>query len=362
MSAIEVAAAVRGMPDGVLAGLVWVRGGVKCRVCGGELVRKAKGRPPAVHPECRGEDTRRNMLALYHRRRGAALQAARCARVPFVFVVVTVRDESVADPFGWRDGPFVYRGPLVSARAIEVPARHGSWNARRADRHEVFGEQLTYREMAHKYGADRGLSAHTIYMRVVISGWAAERACTEPVEHDPTAPKRYDLGDGRMLTVREMAEIAGVPVGTVNARLHVSGWSPARIVALSSRPSRSHDPPPSGTVWPGSRFTILGAAGVNGYGQKLWRCACACGVVKNIVAASVLRGISRSCGCATKSAAADRARARAKRHVVFGESLTVKELASIAGVTADALRVRIRNGLSAEDAAFRYNKDRKDPR
>lgn len=49
------------------------------------------------------------------------------------------------------------------------------------------------------------------------------------------------------------------------------------------------------------RLTVIGEAGENRHGQRLWLCHCACGSKKTFLKSSIVRGASRSCGCAKRT-------------------------------------------------------------
>jgi hypothetical protein len=310
----------------------------RCRICTNPIPAKRIGRPAVVcSGECRAENGRRSMLALYRQRQ----HAKRCGRVPLASRACP--DEGPSSLFAWRVPaprplPATLLGALVPPPA---PRKRGSWNAARADRHLVRGERLTYAEMEAKYR----VNAQTLYTRIALAGWEPERACTTPAR---PMKRRYDVGGGEMLTLKEMAKRSGRQEGTIRTRLGL-GWTPSEAMEIDPQSRHSYELPTE----PIGLFTVLAEVGHNRHGQRLWRCRCACGREKVVAAFSILRGDSRSCGCVTKQKSAARATARAKTYLIFGERLTLRELEAVSGVPISTLKNRMqRKKVSAHAAAI----------
>lgn len=53
------------------------------------------------------------------------------------------------------------------------------------------------------------------------------------------------------------------------------------------------------------RLIILGRAGMNRHGQRLWLCRCECGKELKVLGGSLRRGATQSCGCLQKERAGD---------------------------------------------------------
>lgn len=84
---------------------------------------------------------------------------------------------------------------------------------------------------------------------------------------------------------------------------------------------------------------------------RSWRCKCRCGALFETKAAALRAGQTTSCGCRKRALAGVRARAKAHRYPLFGQRLTLIELATLCGREPTTLRDRIRR-MTIEDACF----------
>lgn len=106
----------------------------------------------------------------------------------------------------------------------------------------------------------------------------------------------------------------------------------------------------------GQRFAYLEAVKPTGKirGSVVWLFKChgfaefGCKGTHTAPVGAVKIGNTTSCGCASRKATSESARARARRYEVCGELYTAKELAEIVGVSADMVSADRRNGLTAE--------------
>jgi DNA-directed RNA polymerase subunit RPC12/RpoP len=217
--------------------------------------------------------------------------------------------------------------------------------------------------------------------------------------------KRYTLADGRVLTTAEMSKLSGIPVTTVRGRLCKQGWSPERAMTTPVWHAKSL----VGKVF--GRLTILRHVG----SDVDWRCSCGrlgrsdrynvtsggsrscgCSKIGRVVPPAdqtgrVINGVTLlrladgrrdrrgqrylwicrcpQCGGEFESAPGTLINLRApkcdacrqrrlynerprRRLTLFGADVTPNELARLAGVSADTIRTRVRNGMTAEEAAF----------
>lgn len=116
------------------------------------------------------------------------------------------------------------------------------------------GEQLTLAQIMNVTGAALG----TIQDRI-RHGWAAEDLLQKPKsKHERAA--QFDVGDGRQLTVLEIAEITGLNVCTINRRIK-KGWSGEKLLSPTKNVARRYD------VGNGQQLTVAEIANVAGVKQ-----------------------------------------------------------------------------------------------
>lgn len=106
-----------------------------------------------------------------------------------------------------------------------------------------------------------------------------------------------------------------------------------------------------------ARLLVIGVAGwsnkTNGSRIRKWDCLCDCGNRVACLASNLRAGFSTSCGCKHAENlldAIERNKARAIRVDVLGEDLTLEDAAQISGLTKNALRDRMKRGMSPSDA------------
>lgn len=61
------------------------------------------------------------------------------------------------------------------------------------------------------------------------------------------------------------------------------------------------------------RLTVVGLAAKHNNRHTVWRCECACGQKRDVAAASLIGGYTKSCGCLRSEKSAARMRAAQKR-------------------------------------------------
>lgn len=74
----------------------------------------------------------------------------------------------------------------------------------------------------------------------------------------------------------------------------------------------------------GMRFglwTVLRRSESDSSGRASWLCRCDCGTVRPVIGKSLLRGVSRGCGCTRKESAASASRQANTRHGMHGTRL-----------------------------------------
>lgn len=93
-----------------------------------------------------------------------------------------------------------------------------------------------------------------------------------------------------------------------------------------------------------------------------WLCECLCPAKtqRKIQTWKLRSGHSKSCGCGAREATARRNSERQKRYEVYGEKLTVAELATLAGVSRELMESRIQRGISPEKAVTMRKFERPD--
>lgn len=89
-------------------------------------------------------------------------------------------------------------------------------------------------------------------------------------------------------------------------------------------------------------------------GNGYWECRCRCGSVIDVTSKMLSQGRTTGCGCTRVERALAMARAREKHYDVFGEQLTLKDLAELTGVRAITIWNRLRAGRSIIDATFGF--------
>jgi hypothetical protein len=77
-----------------------------------------------------------------------------------------------------------------------------------------------------RWDGNLGVAADTIGHRL-LDGWTVERALTEPLCNK----KMYITEDGRAHTIPQWAELTGVSIETLRARIKKYGWSIDRAVS-----------------------------------------------------------------------------------------------------------------------------------
>ncbi len=88
-------------------------------------------------------------------------------------------------------------------------------------------------------------------------------------------------------------------------------------------------------------------------GKRRWLCECLlCGGRRAVRAASLKIGQVKHCGCAKRARQAEAARRRARRVRVFGETMTLDDLAALSPLTKQAILYRMVRGMTVEEAAF----------
>lgn len=121
---------------------------------------------------------------------------------------------------------------------------------------------------------------------------------------------------GKPITVRELAELAGVPVNTMHKRLETC--SPEKSIRMKARPWHADL---SGQTFNDGQLTVIRKAGFTASKKQIYTCLCKCGTTKDVIGSDLKSGRTKSCGCLKSEAAAERQIARA-------EDLTGSEFAS----------------------------------
>lgn len=104
--------------------------------------------------------------------------------------------------------------------------------------------------------------------------------------------------------VSELAAATGLTVSAIYYRLQ-QGMTVEQIL---STPPRLRDENLAGRTF--GDLVVLKRAGFNSVGKRQWKCRCACGVVKDIVAADLKSGRAQSCGHRIGTTATERSIAR----------------------------------------------------
>lgn len=111
------------------------------------------------------------------------------------------------------------------------------------------------------------------------------------------------------MNLRETADKHGVDYELLRSRLNKYGWSLKR--ALSEPVNGALTPPKKGEVF--GRLTIIRSSVIhyNGGTATFSRCRCACGRIHVVKTSSIIRGVTKSCGCLRSEKMAERNRTAA---------------------------------------------------
>lgn len=126
----------------------------------------------------------------------------------------------------------------------------------------------------------------------------------------------------------------------------------ATSCGCKSAPRRKWDGAVAGATF--GRLTLMYVVEPNSVRRyPRWRCRCACGRIADVDEGRLRSGGTKSCGCLRKEITRLRGKMNARVVEIFGEQLTLDELASLSGLHKATLALRIKGGASPEDAAFR---------
>jgi hypothetical protein len=215
-----------------------------------------------------------------------------------------------------------------------------------AETHIVFGAVLTMHDMATMAGVSLGvmydrvrsgmppeiaviLPAHTVTYRIK-SALAGTRFGYLTVVADLYQPRRLqcrcDCGNVVERKPSSLKRAANPSCGCMTG-----------TIQAANRMARAKDH--TGAVYNGICVIGPGQLVPNKYGNiRLWNCRCHCGNVFDTVIAPIKSGNNTSCGCGTT------------RHMVDGKLLTIREMATIAGISVPGMIYRLRRGLSPTQA------------
>lgn len=241
-----------------------------------------------------------------------------------------------------------------------------SMQKRNARKHDVHGQMLTTSELA----AVAGIPIHGVFRRL-NAGWTIAEIISTPT----ITPKHVAIGDrfGKLVVV------APGPIGNHNKRrwlcrcdcgqrdvlcredgLKIGDTASCgclrRQTAKQSGAQRRRDmvgfTMESGAVVIGLSANIKKRK--HGTEESLWTCRCACGSTFDALVSVIIKGQRRWCGysCPNKrNAVVAKRQRKCKRFDVNGEMLSLREMASIAGASPNAISLRMKRlGMTPVEA------------
>lgn len=156
---------------------------------------------------------------------------------------------------------------------------------------------------------------------------------------------------GQQLTLAELSAISGLKIATLRGRLH-RGLSAEEAVAEELHASRRlpPSPDPCGIIKKVfGRLTAVRYAGKQGP-QHVYECDCSCGGKSRSTVQSLRTGATKSCGCYQRERAGEANRLR--NIPLFGEMMSLTELAAVAKITVGGMRNRLRRRTPEQAAAI----------